>query len=213
MYEVAVERLESHGLSRYEVSNFAVAGHESRHNQWYWQGGEYVGVGPGAHGRFYPRGKRTVSYGMDRAIDEMRLQNEPNPSAASRSVSKQARIQTLEPEQWMAEVEHVGHGTRKIVELSQAEVAAELLVTSLRTREGVAAERLRLLTDVAVAEFAECLKFQQLADEGLLVVDKQGMRLTPDGLKVADFITPYLLNILDDLLRTDKAQTDKETIA
>ena len=39
------------GLPRYEVSNHARIGEESRHNLTYWRYGEYVGVGPGAHGR------------------------------------------------------------------------------------------------------------------------------------------------------------------
>ncbi len=55
MYDVAVARLASAGLHRYEVSNFASSFEtESAHNKWYWSGGEYVGVGPGAHSRSEP---------------------------------------------------------------------------------------------------------------------------------------------------------------
>ncbi len=39
------------GLPAYEVSNHARPGQESRHNLTYWRGGDYIGVGPGAHGR------------------------------------------------------------------------------------------------------------------------------------------------------------------
>ncbi|WP_089847514.1 radical SAM family heme chaperone HemW [Salipiger marinus] len=39
------------GFPAYEVSNHAAAGAQSRHNLVYWRGGDYVGVGPGAHGR------------------------------------------------------------------------------------------------------------------------------------------------------------------
>lgn len=39
------------GLHAYEVSNYARPGEESRHNLAYWQGDDYVGIGPGAHGR------------------------------------------------------------------------------------------------------------------------------------------------------------------
>ena len=38
-------------LPRYEVSNHAAPGHESRHNLLYWQGGDFIGIGPSAHGR------------------------------------------------------------------------------------------------------------------------------------------------------------------
>jgi oxygen-independent coproporphyrinogen-3 oxidase len=39
------------GLPAYEVSNHARPGAESRHNLTYWRGGDYAGIGPGAHGR------------------------------------------------------------------------------------------------------------------------------------------------------------------
>ncbi|GJM21899.1 MAG: coproporphyrinogen III oxidase [Planctomycetota bacterium] len=42
------KHLEPAGLVRYEVSNFANSGHESRHNQAYWANSEYLGLGPGA---------------------------------------------------------------------------------------------------------------------------------------------------------------------
>lgn len=46
-------RLTRSGFDHYEVSNFAKPGHESRHNLAYWRGWDYVGVGPGAHGRLW----------------------------------------------------------------------------------------------------------------------------------------------------------------
>lgn len=39
------------GLPAYEVSNYAAPGFEGRHNLNYWTGGQYIGIGPGAHGR------------------------------------------------------------------------------------------------------------------------------------------------------------------
>jgi putative oxygen-independent coproporphyrinogen III oxidase len=51
MYEVTQDVCDSHGLPMYEVSNHAKPGSESRHNLIYWQYGDYVGIGPGAHGR------------------------------------------------------------------------------------------------------------------------------------------------------------------
>lgn len=49
MYRACVSELEQAGFHRYEVSNFAKPGEESIHNQNYWDRGEYLGLGPGAH--------------------------------------------------------------------------------------------------------------------------------------------------------------------
>ncbi|MFM2351277.1 MAG: hypothetical protein RIR04_2243 [Pseudomonadota bacterium] len=51
MYLMTQEMCEAAGLPGYEVSNHAKAGQESRHNLIYWRMGDYVGIGPGAHGR------------------------------------------------------------------------------------------------------------------------------------------------------------------
>src|SRR5690606_10975228 len=48
-YLLAAERLTAAGFRHYEVSNFALPGRESRHNQVYWSGAAYLGLGPGAH--------------------------------------------------------------------------------------------------------------------------------------------------------------------
>jgi oxygen-independent coproporphyrinogen-3 oxidase len=56
MYERATEILETAGFRQYELSSWAKAGHESRHNRVYWTGGDYLGLGAGAHG--YVDGER-----------------------------------------------------------------------------------------------------------------------------------------------------------
>ena len=53
MFYFVERELEKVGLHRYEVSNFAVPGHESKHNQLYWQDAPYWGLGLGAHSYFH----------------------------------------------------------------------------------------------------------------------------------------------------------------
>ncbi len=58
MYLAASALLEENGFEHYEISNAAQKGYRSRHNQVYWTGGDYLGIGPGAHSlvsgrRFY----------------------------------------------------------------------------------------------------------------------------------------------------------------
>ena len=51
LFDIAQEMTAAAGLYAYEVSNHAAPGAESKHNLIYWTGQDYVGVGPGAHGR------------------------------------------------------------------------------------------------------------------------------------------------------------------
>ena len=53
------------GLPAYEISNHAAEGAACRHNLTYWRGGDYVGVGPGAHGRL-------TADGITRALSQFR---------------------------------------------------------------------------------------------------------------------------------------------
>lgn len=61
MYALTQEVCDGFGLRRYEVSNHARDGAESRHNLVYWKYGDYAGIGPGAHGRLTLSGERIAS--------------------------------------------------------------------------------------------------------------------------------------------------------
>ncbi len=58
MYEITQELCGAAGMPAYEVSNHAAPGAESRHNLIYWRQGDYIGIGPGAHGRLTLDGSR-----------------------------------------------------------------------------------------------------------------------------------------------------------
>lgn len=51
LYTLTQERTAAAGLPAYEISNHAAPGQESRHNLAYWRYRDYIGIGPGAHGR------------------------------------------------------------------------------------------------------------------------------------------------------------------
>ena len=67
MYELTQEKCAAAGLPAYGVSNHAREGHACRHNLASWRGGDYFGIGPGAHGRV-PRSRT----GGDRGIAKPR---------------------------------------------------------------------------------------------------------------------------------------------
>jgi putative oxygen-independent coproporphyrinogen III oxidase len=107
LYAITQEITAARGLPAYEVSNHARPGAESRHNLTYWRYGEYVGVGPGAHGRFVEGGRRVVT------------------------------IAERMPETWANLVEARGHGIVDGELLSRSEEADEFLLMGLRLAEGI----------------------------------------------------------------------------
>ena len=107
LYALTQSVTAARGLPAYEISNHARPGAESRHNLTYWRYGEYVGVGPGAHGRFVEGGTRVVT------IAERR------------------------PESWLAMVEQAGHGITGGESLTREEEADEFLLMGLRLAEGI----------------------------------------------------------------------------
>ncbi|WP_395700909.1 radical SAM family heme chaperone HemW [Aquabacterium sp.] len=89
MLDLIVERTAAADLQRYEVSAFARAGHRCRHNLNYWQFGDYLGIGAGAHGKLsYPhRVMRQVRWRepqryMDQALDGQAMSNDEEVARA-----------------------------------------------------------------------------------------------------------------------------------
>lgn len=52
--------LKVHGYEHYEVSAFAKSGHQSKHNRNYWEFGDYIGIGAGAHGKITMQGESKI---------------------------------------------------------------------------------------------------------------------------------------------------------
>jgi oxygen-independent coproporphyrinogen-3 oxidase len=151
LYETTQELLEARGLPAYEVSNHARLGAECRHNLTYWQGGDYVGVGPGAHGRL------TGDGGTD------------------------ALYQIHAPERWLNAVEATGHATAKRARLAPEERREELLMMGLRLRDGVNRQRFRAQTESDVTDSVDAHALARLLDGGFLTLDARSLRATPAG--------------------------------
>jgi putative oxygen-independent coproporphyrinogen III oxidase len=122
LYEVTQELTDKAGLRAYEISNHAMPGEESRHNLLYWRYGEYVGIGPGAHGRIVADGERCAT------------STERNPEA------------------WAAQVETAGTGVIERQPLTRAEQADEMLLMGLRLSEGLDLDRVERLSGLRPSE-------------------------------------------------------------
>ncbi len=85
MYEYADERLQAEGYENYEISNWALPGHQSRHNLTYWQNLPYIGMGAGAHSFF---GGRRFSNVLDPQEYIRLLKKQQRPEAEGESVDR-----------------------------------------------------------------------------------------------------------------------------
>lgn len=160
LLEVARELLEARGLRRYEVSNYAVAGEEGRHNQRYWRMEPYLGLGPAAAGTlYYPPpaadpapGELRGPWRPDRALSPLALRLTGRTPIGLYLVSRSRRY--LE--------EH----------LDASQLLAEHLLMGLRTAEGVDLASLdrRLALPVAMSREA----VSPLVEEGVLELSPGG---------------------------------------
>lgn len=121
-FEQVANHLTPAGYQHYEVSNFATTNHRSQHNLTYWRGGDYVGVGPGAHGRLTKDGKRY------------------------------ATIAALRPKDYKDAVKKTGLGLTEKECLAPQSWGDEYVLMGLRIDEGISLARYRDITGSALAD-------------------------------------------------------------
>ena len=163
LYAASQEICDAAGLHAYEVSNHAIPGHECRHNLTYWRGGDYVGVGPGAHGRVTLDGVRT------------------------------ATRQYRNPETWAESVRARGCGSEASDPLEPRSEVEELFLLGLRASEGISRRRFRERFDADFEDTCARDEIAKLSRAGLIECDSAGLRVTATGRPVLDAITGRLL--------------------
>jgi len=147
----------------YEISNHAKPGHECRHNLTYWHGGDYVGIGPGAHGRLTNGG------------------------------ATEATHQIHNPENWLNAVKAKAHGTAKRRPLSPAIRAQELVMMGLRLTDGLDMATLPRQTGLAVTDVIDEVGQKRMIDGGFVELNNGQLKATPDGLLRLNGVIKHLL--------------------
>jgi coproporphyrinogen III oxidase-like Fe-S oxidoreductase len=112
MFDATNEICAAAGLHAYEVSNYSHKLLESKHNIIYWRGGDYIGIGPGAHGRLTFSGKR------------------------------HATQTALAPQAWLERVTKKNSGTSHQEILTPHDHANELIMMGLRISDGISLARI-----------------------------------------------------------------------
>ena len=122
LFEVTQQHLAVAGLPAYEISNHAAPGFECRHNLAYWRYEDYLGIGPGAHGR------------------------------VTRDGGKLATQQRRAPEAWLAAIEDTGSTFDEVTPITRHTALEEMLMMGLRLTEGISRARLEALAERDIAD-------------------------------------------------------------
>ena len=164
MFEATQATLNASGLPSYEISNHARPGNESRHNLTCWRGGDYLGIGPGAHGRL------TLNDGF---FGTHQIHN---------------------PKRWLQLTRENGNGTAKRRTLSPEDRARELVMMGLRLVEGINKARFQKITGLPIVQIIDTQARDRLIDGNLLHEDDARLYASADGRQKLNALLASLLN-------------------
>lgn len=154
MYEVTQDILDGAGLPAYEISNHARPGAESRHNLVYWRYGDYLGIGPGAHGRLTRRDK----------------------------LSGIATVAHRKPETWLEATNgNDAFALSETTSLTRDERIHEMTMMGLRLKTGIGRGDFERIAGQTIEATFNKVSLDRLTNGGFLIVDDGGLRATEAG--------------------------------
>ena len=172
MYLATENLLQPFDYQKYEVSNYALPGFESRHNLLYWTGQDYIGVGPSAHGRL------TVFNGDLK-------QN----SGARNSCAHDNLKQNLPAPVFYATTHRC-----RLEKISAEERAEELLLMGLRLVSGIDKAAFEKNCGIRLDDFVNRRHLTDLAAGGWLEDSSLFLRATAKGFPVLNFLIEQLVS-------------------
>ena len=168
-YELTQHMMEQAGLPAYEISNHAKRGHESQHNLCYWRYGDYLGLGPGAHGRM------TDKTGQKYALTQAKL-----------------------PETWQKMIDSGGDGLSDVTELSAQDRFAEAVMMGLRLSDGIALPLLSKeggLSATQINNWLESKTCQNLIEGNFIEITGERLTATASGRQRLNAVLRELLAV------------------
>ena len=163
MYEWTNKYLQQNQYKRYEISNYAVRGHECLHNLCYWNYDEYIGIGPGAHSRLHNK---------DGIV---------------------ALMMTHKPQTWLDKVNEFGHGIQTKNQLSKIETIEEVLMMGTRLQAGIVEEKFQEITGTDFLHSLNIKTIEQLKQQNLVLMEAGQIKLSEKGLLLNSYIVPRIL--------------------
>ena len=163
LYETTQEIMNKANLPAYEISNHAKKGEESLHNLIYWTGGDYLGIGPGAHGRI------------------------------THNLQTDMMHNYRDPEKWLGLTIANKFGGQKREALSGEQRRDELVLMGLRLINGISLRQFKLLTGQPLKKMLDENKVKVLTNQGYLSTNCDVFKATSSGRQRLNAIITYLL--------------------
>jgi oxygen-independent coproporphyrinogen-3 oxidase len=158
LYRGGCERFAEAGYHRYEISSFAKPGYECRHNLGYWEGNDYLALGPSGHS----------------FMNGQRFANVPNV---------------------MDYIKSLKSGTRPVI-VDESDIddrMTETIMLGLRTSRGIDRHQFALRFGKMVEEQLDQKQFDLLVGSGHLLPEGNTLKLSEEGIYLADEITRRLI--------------------
>jgi len=161
--------LENAGYEHYEVSNYAIPGFRSRHNQIYWKGGEYLGLGLSAHSY------RGLSPFTDEEQRSRRIGTVPGLDWGIRTAN------SSNLEEYFRLINEKGNAVIEEEVLTKEKAMGEAVFLGLRMLEGIDLTEFEKRFGVTIeATYPDAVI--ELTEKGLLEITQGHLRLTKQGL-------------------------------
>ncbi len=164
MFEITQRVLEDAGMPAYEISNHAKQGDESRHNLTYWRHRDYLGIGPGAHGR-------------------ITLNNQVHETRQHRA-----------PEIWLERAHANGHATQRSTPMNTETLIAEVTMMGLRLVEGIDANSFAQRTGRSLGQAFSPAVTDRLVGAGYLELNTDRIAATVSGRQRLNAVLEALLS-------------------
>ena len=168
LYELTEDIAAAAGLPAYEVSNYAAASNQARHNLTYWQSGNWIAVGPGAHGR--------ITYPHQQKRRHFRLRRSPGG--------------------WLNDVASNGHAIEEDKIEAAGDMCEEYWMMGLRLVKGMPLTPPFFAPDIALPESVFCLDAEwqaRFCKEGWLIEEGGYLKASLQGRMRLDYMLGKLL--------------------
>ncbi len=173
MYNSTIRKAFKNGLKQYEISNFAERGFESKHNMNYWQYGDYIGVGAGAHGRI--SNKNIINFSNLQKFSKDKLEN------------NNLKISTLNihsPENWLNNVKINKSGLQAVKQMNISEIIEEKTYMGLRIKKGFYKKDFFQFANKNFEEYFSAALVKNLIEAKYLRISQNKISPTKTGMKL-----------------------------